>query len=182
TTIYSHLDESNAHDGGLITLGALDTANCRDITWLTLTSKTYWQVTVRKVSLGSFATTGWQQGTPDSGVAYLGIPISLVYPIMQELNATWNFDLDDYQVDCGLRKDGPSITFDIENSTFEVPSTQYIRKFKLESKEICLLSILEQYSVAFVPSWALGYPFLRSYCSVYDFGNARVGFALPMKK
>ncbi|VDN08419.1 unnamed protein product [Thelazia callipaeda] len=135
-TIYlaSHLDESNAHDGGLITLG----------------------------------------------VAYLGIPISFVYPIMQELNTTWNFDFNEYEVDCKLQKGGPALIFDLQNNIFQVPSNQYIRKFKLESQDICLLSILEQYSVAFVPSWALGYPFLRSYCSVYDFGNARIGFALPL--
>uniref|UniRef100_A0A915PV67 Peptidase A1 domain-containing protein n=1 Tax=Setaria digitata TaxID=48799 RepID=A0A915PV67_9BILA len=181
-TVYMsrHLEPTTeGSNGGTITIGGFDTENCEStISWVQLTSQTYWQFTVLGMEVGSYKSIGWQQGISDTGTSYLQIPTSCIDEIVENINATYSFYLASYVVDCSMQDTGPDIRINIGGKMYSVPAKQYIQKYEDDfDSYVCIFAGLENFGAGFTPSWILGDVFIRSYCNVYDFENSRIGFA-----
>lgn len=112
--------------GGLITYGAIDTTNCDStVSYVTLSSKTYWQFPLAGFSVGSYSVSRAQQAISDTGTSWLGGPQDQINDIVQATNAQYDPVNELYYVSCtatGL----PDIIFTIGGVKYNIPSTEYV--------------------------------------------------------
>ncbi|XP_076934416.1 aspartic proteinase A1-like [Bidens hawaiensis] len=81
-------------------------------------------------------------------------------------------------VDCAKLPSMPTISFTIGGKEFELSPDQYILKIGEGSATRCISGFIPlDIPPPRGPLWILGDTFMRSYHTVFDYGNARVGFA-----
>jgi hypothetical protein len=171
-------------NGGLITYGGEDTANCdKNFTYVTLSADLWWTfpITNFKVGSQSFKSLGTQQVISDTGTSWLGIPTDEFNAVVSATNAQYDDDYGIYDIPCDAKK-LPDLELTIAGKKFSIPSSEYVVDLGLGNNQCALAAFDSQADDSDLndptnPGWILGDPFIRSYCNVYDFGNNRVGFA-----
>ncbi|KHJ91341.1 eukaryotic aspartyl protease, partial [Oesophagostomum dentatum] len=87
----------------------------------------------------------------------------------------YNKEHDLYYIDCNA---DISAVVTIDRQKFTIEAKNLI--IKLE-EDVCILAI-HGYSNYFASIWIFGAPFIRQYCTVYDIGNTRIGFAKSLQQ
>uniref|UniRef100_A0A8R1HSU3 Peptidase A1 domain-containing protein n=1 Tax=Caenorhabditis japonica TaxID=281687 RepID=A0A8R1HSU3_CAEJA len=168
---------SDGGNGGLITYGATDTINCdSDISYVPLTSKTYWEFALDGFSVGSYSETKTAKVISDTGTSWIGAPHAVISAVVKATGAKFDWSTELYTVDCSTMQTQPDLVFTIGGKPYNVKSVEYILDLGL-SKNKCALTFFGMTYMGFGPSWILGDTFIRQYCNVYDIGNARIGFS-----
>ncbi|NXG72440.1 PEPA protein, partial [Baryphthengus martii] len=158
--------------GSFILFGDIDPLyTITGITWIKLSAETYWQISMSKVTVRgkTVACSEGCQAILDTGTSRLVVPNAVLGNIQKALGANSNG-----QVNCFTIPFMPTVTFNINGTAFPLSPYAYV----IREGVSCILG----FDGMDVPTeegelWILGDVFLRSYYSIYDRANNRVGLS-----
>ncbi|XGW05165.1 hypothetical protein V3C99_015943 [Haemonchus contortus] len=177
TIFVKHVGDQVDVNGGVCTYGGIDTTNCGEIiSYHPLSSATYWQFPVDVVKIGSYSQRRRFQAISDTGTSLIGVPTRIVEQIAKEAGATYDATNGIYAVDCNAQI---FLELVIGKSSYRIEAKNLIDR---AGDGRCMLSLFGMDGAGFGPSWILGGPFIRQFCQIYDIGNRRIGFAIPIQK
>uniref|UniRef100_A0A914CZC3 Peptidase A1 domain-containing protein n=1 Tax=Acrobeloides nanus TaxID=290746 RepID=A0A914CZC3_9BILA len=163
--------------GGKITYGGLDPQNCGDvIAYQALSAATYFQFTLSGISIGKYSTTQSYQVVIDVENEILG-PVNLIDGIANAIGAVYSGPDEgewQYYIDCNATV--PPLNLKIGSTTLSIDAKYLITRIG----GYCIVNMNTMYNGAFGPPVFLGQSLAQQYCTVFDLGNKRIGFA-PMK-
>ncbi|GMS92693.1 hypothetical protein PENTCL1PPCAC_14868, partial [Pristionchus entomophagus] len=166
----------HAVDGGVITFGGYDKANCHhEVHYVPLTSKIYWQFKMVAFSMGDFRTDITYQVISDTGTSWIGCPNDVFNAIVKRTNVTYSQTLGLWLIDC--EGTFPDMVFKIGRLEYSVPAFEYVLDLGLSPAGTCVLGAFPIQGTGFGPQFILGDVFIRQFCTVHDIGKARIGFA-----
>nr|CDJ96552.1 Peptidase A1 domain containing protein [Haemonchus contortus] len=159
-------------NGGVITYGAIDTEHCGPImAYEPLTTPTHWQFKLVAATSGNFNMNVNCRARSDTASSFIGAPATEAVAIAREHKATWNERLQHYVIGCDAK---PTMTLKIGKQNYTIQSKNLILHFLIGSCALALKALSDQ---KFGPTWTLGIPFHRQYCTIHDFAQERMGFA-----
>ncbi|XP_072756818.1 lysosomal aspartic protease-like [Anoplolepis gracilipes] len=162
--------DSSAEIGGELTFGGTNSAHYDgELFYIPVTRKEYWQFTIDSFQVGddNLCTNGCQ-AIADTGASLIYAPSSYIDVINEKIGA----DSNGY-VNCSQLDEFPTIAVVLNNKTFNLTPSNYI----IQEVEEGILKCLSGFDKLNFPLWILGDLFIRSYYTVFDLGNNRVGFA-----
>jgi hypothetical protein len=160
--------------GGIFTYGGLDTTNCGSIiAYQPLSSATYWQFRIARVSAGAYTSNAAAEVISDTGTSFIGGPQSVVDGIAGAVGATYDSNNGVYFIDCNAQP--ADVVFTIGTNQYNIP---YKHNIVDAGNGQCYFAFFPFNNFGFGPAWILGDPFIRTYCNTYDIGQQRIGFAL----
>jgi hypothetical protein len=188
--------------GGELTLGDVDSSRFQgNMTWISLALEQWWTVELGGVSVANEGVVSSDQSVVnasaltvnsailDSGTSLIVGPKDSVERVMEAVqsksgtNVYYDSRSGIYAVDCSSVDLLPSITFTLKDSEnvyhYTMPGPAYVIQSLSSNPNICPLSFQEDSGLSgdAAPFWIMGDPFLRTFYSVYDYANSRVGLA-----
>ena len=182
--------------GGELVLGEIDQTRYQGtMTWLPLVLDAWWTVGLTGLTVANttpVVTTSWataETAIVDSGTSLIVGPDdeinNLIGTIISESGVDVQYDgsSDLFYVRCTDVGRLPSITFTLMGSDnqqyhFAMPGPSYVIQSLSYSASICPLALQKGGgSTGNSVDWILGDPFLRTFYSVYDYANVRIGLA-----
>jgi len=162
------------HKGELI-IGGIDSSHYTgELTYEPLTSETYWEITMKGMSLGSKSITTNYKAVLDTGTSILAGPKADVAAVAKMVGAK-PFLNGEYTVPCKSIPSLPDLNVQIGARTYTIKPVDYIIN---DENEICLFGMTGiDIPPPNGPLWILGDVFIRQYYTVFDWGNKRLGFA-----
>ncbi|XP_070274721.1 gastricsin [Myotis yumanensis] len=171
-------NQQGSQDGGAVIFGGVDSSLYQgQIYWAPVTQELYWQIGIEEFLIDGQASGWCSQGCQaivDTGTSLLTVPQQYLSALLQATGAQED-QYGQFVVNCNSIQNLPTFTFIINGVQFPLPPSSYI----LNDNGYCTVGVEPTYlpSPNGQPLWILGDVFLRSYYSVYDMGNNRVGFA-----
>ncbi|KIH48694.1 eukaryotic aspartyl protease [Ancylostoma duodenale] len=183
---------------GVITFGLIARGHCHPkIYWVPLSWAAYWQFAIEGFQVGGFVSRQHQQVPPgsfpihsfhalsprsfkaisDTGKSFLGGPPVAISGIIRESGARYSPYYRMYVVPCSTMNRHLDLIFTINGKSFAVPSGQYIINLDIGGGW-CTLAVFPIHAGGFTTQWIMGTPWIRTFCSTYDFGNKRIGFSV----
>ena len=171
--------------GGELTIGETDPdLYIGNITWLFITQKAWWTLSLVRGHVGGVAVfSSNEQVIVDSGTSLILGPATKVKAMVIGIEAMSGVRIrmvgDHYEFACASAKRLSNITFTLQGADGDK------QEFTLSGESLsvgvtrgdnCLFGM--QPLSDSPPSWILGDPFLRAFYTVYDYENARLGFAV----
>ncbi|XP_077269720.1 lysosomal aspartic protease-like [Temnothorax americanus] len=175
--IFSFYLNRNENDviGGELILGGTDSSHYEgEITYVNVTEKTYWKVTVDRIQVKNYTSCSKGcQTIVDTGTSFITGPTQTVARIRREIGVN-----DDGIVDCNEISNLPDINFVIGGKTFPLTGQDYILKIREDEVDICVFAFdaWDRDQIDGI-KWNLGDVFIGRYYTVFDMENDRVGFA-----
>ncbi|XP_030639734.1 pepsin A-like [Chanos chanos] len=141
------------------------------LTWIPLSSESYWQVNMDKVTLNGniVGCAGGCQAILDTGTSVIVGPSADFYNIVSWIGA----DVDKYgdaNVNCNNIDNMPSVTFTLNGNEFTIPASAYVS----QSQYGCMAGFGDGGSEKL---WILGDVFLRQFYTVFDRQKNAAGLA-----
>ena len=168
-------DEGLGSSGSELVLGGVDsTKYTGSITYTPVTVKGYWQFAVSAFAVGGTTISGPISAIADTGTSFLAIPASILTAILNQIPSSSYLGSGAYAVACSEVSKLPSLNFTIAGKQFSLSGPDYTVFYTSSGATACVLGI-ESFSGNL---WILGDVFLRKYYTVFDYGNAQIGFAL----
>ncbi|KAH7698426.1 Protein ASP-8, partial [Aphelenchoides avenae] len=128
-------------------------------------------------SYGNYSRAETRQAISDTSVSWIGVPSDVLQGIVQVAGARANVSKGFYAVKCVSVKTLPDLTLRINGVTYDIPASSYVQDVGL-GDGMCALSFFKTTpSDPSQPAWILGHNFIRRYCTAYDIGKQRIGFA-----
>ncbi|XP_035390651.1 gastricsin-like isoform X3 [Electrophorus electricus] len=150
------------------------------INWVPVQQNSHWQLVFEGFEV-NHQSTGWCENgctaITDTGTSLLECPPQYVDSLHQMLGAQQD-QHGNYVFDCSEVSSLPPLTFIMNGAHLHLPASAYVLQEE-DSNGNCRSGIKhshEEYRNG-LPYWILGDVFLRQFYSVFDQGNARVGFA-----
>ncbi|XP_076716281.1 gastricsin-like [Callospermophilus lateralis] len=171
-------NQEGSEDGGAVIFGGVDESlYTGQIFWAPVTRELYWQISIQEFYVREEASGWCSQGCQamvDTGTSLLTVPQQYLSSLLQAIGAQED-EYGQFFVNCNDIQNLPTFTFVINGVQFPLPPSAYI----LNENGYCLVGLEATYvsSGNGQPFWILGDVFLRSYYSVSDMANNRVGFA-----
>uniref|UniRef100_A0A3P8YHR3 pepsin A n=1 Tax=Esox lucius TaxID=8010 RepID=A0A3P8YHR3_ESOLU len=125
--LFSVYLSSNSAEGSVVSFGNIESSYFTgQITWIPLTSETYWQVSMDSVTINGnvVACNGGCQAIIDTGTSQIVGPNSDISNINSWVGATPN-QYGQNSVNCGNLASTPEITFTLNGNAFTLPATAY---------------------------------------------------------
>jgi len=161
---------------GELIFGATDPKHYTgELSYVPLSSETYWEVQADSLTVGSFTSTS-KRAVLDSGTSLLAGPKDEVAAIAKALGAKPLVN-GEYTIDCNATKTAPDFVATLGGKTYNIKAKDYIIS---DEGVICIFGMVGiDIPAPAGPLWILGDIFIRQYYTVFDYGNKRLGFA-PM--
>jgi len=157
---------------GELSLGGIDTTKFTGaITYAPITVKGYWQINIGGATVNGQSVAGGGSAISDTGTSLIAGPPNAVSAIARALGGTLDPQQGLYTVNCNKVPTLPDVVFKIQNVNMAIRSKSYV----LNLDGVCYLGF--QSLSGFSIQWILGDVFIREWYQIYDFGNARLGFA-----
>jgi cathepsin D len=168
-------------NGGVIILGGSDeTLYEGEISWISLSSATYWQISLDGIAVGvdtELTCTEGCEAILDTGSSLLVGPKKDTKAINELIGGTEVLPgTGQYSVDCNTIDSLPSLTFTINGEDFVIEGKDYVLQVTQFGITQCISGIMGL-DLPRGLSWILGDVFLGKFYSVHDMGNQRVGLA-----
>mmetsp|Transcript_30199 Transcript_30199/g.61332 ORF Transcript_30199/g.61332 Transcript_30199/m.61332 type:complete len:214 (-) Transcript_30199:2346-2987(-) len=160
---------------GELTLGGYDESKFTgDLHYVGLQKATYWQIKLDGVTMGDYSTSD-TNCIIDSGTSLLVGPKAEVSKLAAKVGATQT-PMGQYTIDCAKVEGLPDVSFTIDGKDYVLAGKDTV----IQSSGLCLFAFMGMDLPEGAPKWILGDVFMRSYYTVFDQGNKRLGFA-PVK-
>ncbi|CAJ0588948.1 unnamed protein product [Cylicocyclus nassatus] len=177
------IEISKGGDGGYITYGKIDDVNCQQ-TWnyVPLSSQTHWKVPMQGFAMSSYRyRRNNDQALVDTGSSYISVPKAVLEAIARFTGARYSAINGVYTVPCTSMWTLPDILFQMNGIQYSVPSAQYVIDMGLGDR--CVLAFYPiDYDTHLGISWILGAPFIRAFCTIFDYGQRQLGFAVSIPR
>jgi len=170
--------------GGELDLGAVDTDHFTGpVTWVPLTSDTYWEFKLDDLKVGTtggFVPTGGIKAICDTGTSLMAGPTDAISKLNAQLGALC-LGAECIFTSCDVLTTLPNITLVLAGNQFNLTPNDYVLQVSVLGVTECIsgflgLDVPEPYG----PLWILGDVFIRAYYTTFDFKGARVGFATAL--
>jgi hypothetical protein len=157
---------------GELTIGGWDESKYTgDLTWVPLSSATYWEIAMDDVSVGGTSYASSTSAIVDSGTSLLTGPTKTVKTLAESVGAKRNI-AGEYTVDCDASL--PDLTFTIAGEAYTLTGDEYV----IKSGTTCLFAMMGlDVPRPNGPLWILGDVFMRKFYTVFDYENEQVAFA-----
>ncbi|KAI6183085.1 Propeptide and Peptidase A1 domain containing protein [Aphelenchoides bicaudatus] len=162
--------------GGL-TFGGRDPDNCaNDAVFVPLYSEAIWWFMTDGVGFNSMKKPESQLAVISLGSSMLLMSDSDLMDVVDDSGASYNFQYGLFELDC--------------NAKFTLSVFVGANEFKIDSKHLiwnlgdkdgtCILAAASWEDAPHELDLVLGVPFLRQFCTIFDVGNGRIGFATKL--
>ena len=162
---------------GELTLGGVDnTKFTGELSYVPLSSETYWEVALDTITINGASVTTTKKAILDTGTSLLAGPTADVKAIAAKVGAKPFFlNPNEFTIDCSKIDSLPDIDITFGGQTFTLTGKDYV--INVENVE-CLFGMTGiDIPAPNGPLWILGDVFLRKFYTVFDVGNQRLGFA-----
>lgn len=161
--------ESTGQDGELEIGGIDPTHYSGSLSWIDLSSDTYWETKLDAIKLGGFSTTV-NRAVFDTGTSLLALPTTEVAAIAKIVGATPLIE-GEYTVDCGKISSMPDMTISVGGQDYVLTATDYVLNVDGLGVE-CLLGMVGiDIPAPAGPLVILGDVFQRKYYTAVSFFN-----------
>jgi len=170
----------NKTGNGQITLGGFDTENCADIIgYVNLSSSHVYKFQLDSYRYGDKELVMGVNSTvvSDSGTYCLLTKPEIAKPIALASGAVFNIDIGAYLIACNATY--APLTFIINGQEYSLTSRTLSMDIGL-GNQTCMFGVVPV-DLGDWSDWILGTPFIQEFCTVYDVGQKRLGFA-PSRK
>ncbi|XP_072541140.1 gastricsin-like [Salminus brasiliensis] len=179
--VFAFYLSSNSDSGSEVVFGGTDPSLYQgQINWVPVQQSSHWQLVFDGFEV-NHQSTGWCESgctaITDTGTSLLLCPPQYVDTLHQMLGSQQD-ENGNYVFACSEVSSLPPLTFIMNGAHLHLPASAYVLQDE-DSNGNCRSGIShshEQYRNG-LPYWILGDVFLRQFYSVFDQGNARVGFA-----
>ncbi|XP_053483368.1 gastricsin-like [Ictalurus furcatus] len=179
--IFAFYLSRDSESGSEVVFGGVDPSHYEgQINWVPVQHNSHWQLVFEGFEVNHHST-GWCDSgctaITDTGTSLLLCPPQYVHSLHKKLGAQQDSN-GNYVFDCNAVSSLPTLTFVMNGAHLHLPGTAYVLQDE-DSNSNCQSGIRashEEYRNGY-PYWILGDVFLRQFYSVFDQGNARVGFA-----
>lgn len=171
------LSATSGSEGELVLGGYDENHFTGNITWVPVTSETYWEVALDDMQLGGKSVTTATKAILDTGTSILAGPSSEVAAMAAAVGAT-PFPLrpSEYTINCTLIPTLPDLSINIGGAAFVLTGADYV----LNVGGMCLFGMTGiDIPAPRGPLYILGDVFIRKYYTIFD-TTGRLGFA-PVK-
>uniref|UniRef100_A0A8C9RKT7 Renin n=1 Tax=Scleropages formosus TaxID=113540 RepID=A0A8C9RKT7_SCLFO len=160
----------NSERGSEVVFGGTDPSHYTgEIHWVPVQESSHWQLVFEGFEV-DHQPTGWCvngcSAIVDTGTSLLTCPPQYVDTLQQMLGAETD-DSGNYVFDCNSLSSLPTLTFVMNGAHLHLEPSSYVLTVRGQLHRL----------PHGMPFWILGDVFLRQFYSVFDQGNARVGFA-----
>lgn len=171
--------DQSASPGGVMLLGGADPAYYTgDLHYVPLSRKAYWQFDLDGLAVDGKPLVTQGSAIADTGTSLLVGPTADVKKLAAALGLPETGMGGQYSIKCNQIDKLPPLTFKIAGKDFELTGDDYVLKVDAFGQSACLLGIMAMdVPPPAGPLWILGDVFLSKYFTLFDAGNARVGFA-----
>ncbi|XP_062862650.1 gastricsin-like [Trichomycterus rosablanca] len=178
--IFSFYLSRDSETGSEIVFGGTDPDHYQgQIHWVPVQPDSHWQLVIDGFEV-NHQSTGWCDGgctaITDTGTSLLLCPPQHLDSLHQMLGAQQD-DSGNYVFDCNSVDSLPPLTFIMNGAHLHLPGSAYV--LQGDGSGSCRSGIHSSHTEYRngLPYWILGDVFLREFYSVFDQGNAQVGFA-----
>lgn len=173
-----YLSGTSGTDGEL-TFGGTDPNHYTgDLTYVDLTSETYWETKLDGMKLNGKSVTSCTKVILDSGTSILAGPSADVKALAAAAGAKPFFlNPKEYTIDCKKIPSLPELTVTLGGKDFTLQGEDYV----IKAGPVCLFAFTGiDVPAPNGPLWIMGDVFMRKYYVAFDYGQKRLGFA-PLK-
>jgi len=169
--------QSNPKKTGKLTLGGYDKSKVTSISWVPVSTENYWSVNMPRLAFGGVVATNVTWAIVDSGTSLLVGPTADVAAIANQMGAT-SVGHNEYTVDCDANLPEMKVTLGSGTHT----ATMTVKGSDLRIK-VCRFYVICECILAITgmdlpkPLWILGDVLMRDFYTIFDIGNAQIGFA-----
>ncbi|XP_044207789.1 pepsin A-like [Thunnus albacares] len=170
--LFSVYLSSNSQQGSEVVFGGIDSSHYTgQITWIPLTSATYWQIQMDSVTINgqTVACSGGCQAIIDTGTSLIVGPSRDIYNMNAWVGASTTQN-GDATVNCQNIQSMPEVTFTLNGHAFTIPASAYVS----QSYYGCRTGFGGEGNQQL---WILGDVFIRQYYSIFDTQAQRIGLA-----
>ncbi|XP_068194523.1 pepsin A-like [Antennarius striatus] len=172
--LFSVYLSSDAQQGSEVIFGGIDGNHYTgQVTWIPLTSATYWQIKMDRVSINgqTVACSGGCQAIIDTGTSLIVGPNQEIANMNSWVGASTN-QYGEATVSCQSVTNMPEITFTLNGHDFNVPASAYVS----QSYYGCSTGFGQGGAIG-TELWILGDVFIREYYSIFDVEARYIGLA-----
>jgi len=172
--------------GGELTLGGYDTSRFTGpITWVPLTSETYWEFQFDDIIVDGkpmgFCSSPGCNAICDTGTSLFAGPTDAIEKINSQLGCT-AVSGECIFTSCPAANTLPEITISVSGHQFNLTQDQYVLQVTALGKTECISGFLGiDLPSPPGPLYIFGDVFIRAYYSIFDFGNQRLGWATAVQ-
>lgn len=176
--VFAFYLQSDASAQGELVFGGIDNSHFTgDLVNVPLTSETYWQVSLDKMTYGSESVASSQKAIIDSGTSLLAGPKDVVDALAKKAGATLVAGKE-WTIDCAKAATLPSLTVTLGGKDFVLEGSDYV----LNAGGTCLFAMMGiDVPPPHGPLWIMGDVFMKKYYCVFDYGNKQMRIA-PVAK
>ncbi|XP_071332155.1 pepsin A-like [Trachinotus anak] len=170
--LFSVYLSGNSQQGSEVVFGGVDSSHYTGgITWIPLTSATYWQIKMDSVTINgqTVACSGGCQAIIDTGTSLIVGPTSDINNMNAWVGASTN-QYGEATVNCQNIQNMPDVTFTLNGHAFTVPASAYIS----QSYYGCSTGFGQGGSDQL---WILGDVFIREYYAIFNAQAQTIGLA-----
>ncbi|XP_031701551.1 pepsin A-like [Anarrhichthys ocellatus] len=170
--LFSVYLNSNSEQGSEVVFGGIDSSHYTgQITWVPLTSATYWQIQMDSVTINGevVACCGGCQAIIDTGTSLIVGPTKDINNMNGWVGASTN-QYGEATVYCQNIQSMPEVTFTLNGHAFTVPASAYVS----QSNYGCSTGFGQGGSEML---WILGDVFIREFYVIFDSQNQNIGLA-----
>lgn len=177
--VFAFYLQSDAADQGELVLGGIDKSHFTgDLVNVPLTSETYWEVSLDKVSFGGqTVVSSPQKAIIDSGTSLLAGPKESVDALAKQVGATLVMGKE-YTIDCNKTASLPSLTVTLGGKAFVLEGGDYV----INAGGQCLFAFMGiDVPAPRGPLWIMGDVFMKKYYCIFDYGKKQMRIAPAAK-
>ncbi|XP_034733635.1 pepsin A-like [Etheostoma cragini] len=163
---------SQSEQGSEVVFGGVDSSHYTgQITWIPLSSATYWQIAMDSVTINgqTVACSGGCQAIIDTGTSLIVGPTSDINNMNSWVGASTD-QYGDATVSCQNIGSMPEVTFTLNGNAFTIPASAYVS----QSSYGCSTGFGQGGSDQL---WILGDVFIREYYAIFDSQAKQIGLA-----